>query len=126
MYDSVFTDLELKNLEKYVGYIENMALFCSMNGVHFVGVVFPQAPQFRETGSFGIYGIKRSLVEKLLERFRKREKEDPYFHLMDENKMGYHDYTDDMAQDSDHLNYRGARQLTERFVQLLRTFEKPD
>ena len=126
MYDSVFTDLELKNLEKYVGYIENMALFCSMHGVHFVGVVFPQAPQFKETGSFGIYGIKRSLVEKLLERFRKREKEDPYFHLMDENKMGYHDYTDDMAQDSDHLNYRGARQLTERFVQLLRTFEKPD
>ena len=122
--DSAFTPLELKNLEIYLDYIETAALYCSMHGVHFVGIVFPQSPKYRETGSFGLYGMKRSLAESLLERFRNLEKTNPYFHLMDENKMGYHDYTDEMAQDKDHLNYRGARQLTERFVELVRTFEK--
>ena len=122
--DSVFTELELKNLEIYLDYIETAALFCSMNGVHFVGIVFPQSPKYRETGSFGVYGLKRSLAKSLLERFKKLEETNPYFHLLDENKMGNHDYSDDMAQDRDHLNYRGARQLTERFVELVRSIEK--
>ena len=122
--DSVFTELELKNLEIYLDYIETAALFCSMNGVHFVGIVFPQSPKYRETGSFGVYGLKRSLAKSLLERFKKLEETNPYFHLLDENKMGNHDYSDDMAQDRDHLNHRGARQLTERFVELVRSIEK--
>ena len=122
--DSVFTALELKNLEIYLDYIETAALYCSMHGVHFVGIVFPQAPKLRDTGSFGIYGMPRSLAQSLLDRFKKLETTNPYFHLMDENKMGYHDYADNMAQDSDHLNYRGAKQLTERFVKLVKSFLK--
>jgi hypothetical protein len=32
--------------------------------------------------------------------------------LVDENKMGNHDYTDDMAFDYDHLSVTGARKIT--------------
>ena len=40
---------------------------------------------------------------------------------MDENKMGNHDYTDDMARDSDHLATEGAAQLTTRIDSLIKT-----
>ena len=43
--------------------------------------------------------------------------------LLDENKMGAHDYTDNMAKDTDHLSEAGAEQLTHRLDSLLRTLE---
>ena len=51
------------------------------------------------------------------------EKESEIRSLMDENKMGNHDYTDEMAQNMDHLNYKGAVQLTTRLDSLLKTLE---
>ena len=35
--------------------------------------------------------------------------------------MGDHDYTDDMAYDTDHLAAKGAEQLTKRLDSLIRT-----
>lgn len=40
---------------------------------------------------------------------------------MDENKMGDHDYTDEMAQDTDHLSPLGAEKLTLRLDSLIKT-----
>jgi hypothetical protein len=40
---------------------------------------------------------------------------------MDENKMGDHDYTDDMAYDRDHLATKGAEQLSSRIDALIHT-----
>ena len=45
------------------------------------------------------------------------------FRLMDENKMGNHDYTEDMAIDYDHLSAIGAVQLTSRLDSLLHTLD---
>ena len=42
---------------------------------------------------------------------------------MDENKMGDHDYTSEMAFDSDHLNKLGAKQLTTRIDSVLQILE---
>jgi len=42
---------------------------------------------------------------------------------MDENKMGNHDYTDEMAFDYDHLSVIGATQLSSRLDSLLHTLE---
>jgi len=47
----------------------------------------------------------------------------PNFYLMDENKMGYHDYTDDMGYDDHHLNALGVVQLANRLDSLLQTLE---
>lgn len=42
---------------------------------------------------------------------------------MDKNKFGNHDYTDDMARDSDHLAGLGAEQLTHRLDSLIHTLD---
>ena len=42
---------------------------------------------------------------------------------MDENRMGDHDYTDEMAADRDHLAEKGAEQLTSRLDSLIRTLD---
>ena len=42
---------------------------------------------------------------------------------MDENRMGDHDYTDEMAINCDHLSGTGAAQLTRRLDSLLKSLE---
>ena len=42
---------------------------------------------------------------------------------MDENKMGNHDYTDDMAYDCSHLGHEGAIKITGRIDSLLKTLK---
>lgn len=122
LYDTVYTKETMKRVDAILKYYERLADFCAERKIHFVGIIFPQSPKYRFTGSLGVYGIKRSLTEEIIKKLRKWEKNNPYFHLMDENKMGYHDYTDAMAQNRDHLNHRGAKQLTERFVEFMKTF----
>ncbi|MCF0215430.1 MAG: TIGR02171 family protein [Fibrobacteraceae bacterium] len=87
--------------------------------VKVVGIVFPQSPLYREIGAFGKYGLKRSTAEKLIEKIADLKKTYPHFTLMDENKMGYHDYTDEEAYDHDHLCTTGAYKLTGRLDSLL-------
>ena len=122
LYDTVYTKETMKRVDAILKYYERLADFCAERKIHFVGIIFPQSPKYRFTGSLGVYGIKRSLTEEIIKKLRKWEKNNPYFHLMDENKMGYHDYTDAMAQNRDHLNHRGAKQLTERFVEFMKSF----
>ena len=86
-----------------------------------IGVIFPQAPGYAQMGTFGRHGLRRSEAKKIIEDLEKLEKEYSHFVFMDENKMGEHDYTDDMAQDSDHLAPPGAKHFTERLDSLIRS-----
>ena len=70
-----------------------------------------------------LYGMQRSVVKKIIAQLNAYADEEPYFILMDENKMGDHDYTDDMAQNRDHLSYAGAQQMTARVESLLRSLK---
>jgi hypothetical protein len=47
----------------------------------------------------------------------------PHFIVMDENKMGNHDYSNSMAEDQQHLCPAGAKQMTHRVDSLLMTLE---
>ena len=47
----------------------------------------------------------------------------PHFIVMDENKMGDHDYPDSMADDQQHLCPVGATQMTHRVDSLLMTLD---
>lgn len=47
----------------------------------------------------------------------------PNFHMMDENKMGNHDYSKKMAYNTDHLAFEGARQVTTRLDSLIKSLE---
>ena len=91
--------------------------------IRVVGLIFPQSPAYAKTGSFGRYGLRRSSAKKLINDIKALEKKYSNFMLMDENKMGKHDYTDGMAIDEDHLCGGGSVILTSRLNKLLLSWE---
>ncbi|OWV10305.1 TIGR02171 family protein [Fibrobacter sp. UWB5] len=103
----------------------NMALYKFVvnslveKGVQVILVVPPQNPGYAKTGAFGIYAGRRSHAEELLKRAAKLNAV-----MMDENKMGKHDYTSSMAYNTDHLSREGAKQLSERLDSLFVDLQK--
>ena len=109
--------------EKIQWHFERLRNFIAKTatlGVRIVGVVFPQNPGYRETGSFGRYGPRRPVAMNILDSLKQYQKEYPHFILMDENKFGNHDYSDECAQNSDHLSLQGAKKITSRLDSLLK------
>ena len=104
-----------------MGRLEELIQQATEKDVYLIGIIFPQSPRYRETGSFGRYGPQRSVAKRIIERLDSLQNVYPKFVLMDENKFGYHDYTDEMAQNWDHLAEPGAVQLTIRLDSLLQT-----
>ena len=115
--------------KRYKYYYENfemlkdLAKTCFEHNIVLIGIITPRSPQYKETGSFGYHGLLRSEAPALIQEIADIGKTYPNFILMDENKMGDHDYTEDMAFDFDHLNRNGAAQLTARIDALLKTLE---
>ena len=108
-------------VELQMGRLEELIQQATEKDVYLIGIIFPQSPRYRETGSFGRYGPQRSVAKRIIERLDSLQNVYPKFVLMDENKFGYHDYTDEMAQNWDHLAEPGAVQLTIRLDSLLQT-----
>ena len=106
--------------EKYMRF-EKFLQVCNENNITVIGVILPQNPAYKETGALGRHGMLRSVVPANMERLEAFTQTYPNFTLMDENKMGDHDYTDDMAMDTDHLSTIGATQLTHRIDSLIQT-----
>lgn len=88
-------------------------------GIRVIGIIFPQNPLYASTGSFSFHGIQRSIAPTLIQELADLSVTYPNFTLMDENKMGYHDYTDGMAYDNNHLSTDGALQMTLRINSVL-------
>lgn len=122
-YDSSYNDKEVRVLNRFIDRLYKLADAAEEKKVYLIGVVFPQAPQYKETGSFGLYGMERSLAKSTIAQIDSVAKEKPYFVFMDENKMGDHDYTDEMAYNMDHLSSVGAKQFTTRLDSLLKTLK---
>jgi len=113
------SDLIQTNLDTLISMIKA----CQKRNIILIGVITPQNPRYKETGSFGIYGFLRSQARELIQKLENLHDIYPNFILMDENKMGDHDYTGDMAMNNDHLATKGAEQLTNRLDSLLRTLD---
>ena len=96
---------------------------CKENNINVIGVIFPTNPKYAETGAYGYAGLRRSEAPALIQELADLHKTFPNFTLMDENKMGNHDYTDDMANDYSHLSTTGAQQLTHRLDSLIQTLD---
>ena len=109
-------DWNLKRLESFVKEMNRLQ-------INVVGVIFPQNPRYRETGSWGRYGPQRSAAEKYIESVQALAGRISRFEVLDENRNGNHDYTDQMALNTDHLSVSGAEYLTARLDSLLNTLE---
>ena len=99
--------------------IEDIIKIAQEKGIKVIGVVYPQSPEYAKTGAFGRHGMRRSTAISILDNIAKFSSTYPNFILMDENKMGQHDYADRLAYDYDHLNMYGAFQLSARIDSLL-------
>jgi hypothetical protein len=119
--DSSWKSSQPQNYEANFNNLVKTINICQQNDIIMIGVITPQNPRYKETGSFGKYGILRSEAPTLIQQIADLSTEYPNFILMDENKMGDHDYTDDMAYDRDHLAAPGAAQLTARIDSLIKT-----
>ena len=106
-------------------YQENFAVFKNIikiareRGLEVIVTVLPQNPAYATTGSFGIYGPKRSVAMEIIENVKTFD-----VIFFDENKFGKHDYTNKMAYNADHLATDGAKQYTHRLDSLLSTLKK--
>jgi len=92
-------------------------------GVHIIGLIFPISPYYKQTDQYGRHGMLRSTAEIYMRRLQELDEQEEFFVLMDENKMGDHDYDTSMAMDFDHLNLDGSKKLTARLDSLIQTLE---
>ena len=123
LHDSLFTDSDMKYLNKNLKELENLTKQAAKKNIYVIGIIFPQAPQYKKTGAFGTYGMQRSIAKEKIAYLDSLAKSNKYFILMDENKMGNHDYSDEMSSNRDHLCWRGAQKLTTRIDSILKTLK---
>lgn len=122
--DSTFEKEQQKKHKINLQLIQKLIEDAAQRKIFLIGIIFPQDPKYQKTGAFGRYGLKRSIAQEDIKWLSSLAKKNPYFILMDENKMGKHDYTDEMAFDQDHLSCAGAEQLTQRLNDLLDSLYK--
>lgn len=120
--DSTWSDDD-RRYELNYAQLDKILKIAEQHGVVVIGLILPLSPYYKNTGSFGRHGMRRSTAEMLTERLEKLAEETKNFVLMDENKMGYHDYLGDMSFDYDHLCKDGAQKLTARLDSLLMSLE---
>ena len=122
--DSTYMDIANKNpCDMLLKEIEDFIKESESNNIYLIGVIFPQSPDYKKTGAFGRYGLRRSVAKEMIKKLHKFEEQYPHFKLMDENQMGNHDYKDEMATNCDHLSYIGAEKLTTRLDSLIQTLK---
>lgn len=122
-FDSTWMDTRSEHFYAALAHFENILKMAENHNVYVIGIVFPQSPNFRNTGSFGRYGIRRSEAPGLLKEIEDLKSVYPHFVFWDENKMGNHDYSDSLAFNRDHLSCLGAEVLTARLNALLDSLE---
>jgi uncharacterized protein (TIGR02171 family) len=116
--DSTWSD-DSRRYELNYAQLDKILKIAEQHDVMVIGLITPVSPYYKKTGSYGRHGMRRSDAEILIERLKTVESKTKNFVLMDENKMGNHDYLGDVAYDYDHLCWTGAEKLTARLDSLL-------
>lgn len=119
--DSMWVSRRRDLYDASVVLLKEILAVAQAHNVRVLGIIFPQNPLYATTGSYSFHGIQRSIAPTLIQELADLNKVYPNFTLMDENKMGMHDYTNDMAYDNNHLSATGAVQMTSRIATILAT-----
>lgn len=119
-YDSTWMDKKPELYQANLNRLKEMIELAQKKAIHIIGIIFPQSPGYTKTGAYARYGIRRSQADSLLQEIANLSKMYSNFSLMDEYRAGYHDYPDSLAANSDHLNKKGAQQLTHRLDSLVK------
>ena len=114
MRDSLDSPWNSPVFEENFLYFKYIIKIARTLGIQVVVTVYPQHPGYANTGSFGVYGPRRSYAQDIIDSVKAMD-----VVLFDENKFGAHDYTGEMAYNVDHLSTSGAKQFTARLDELL-------
>ena len=121
--DSCWMDYKADRYNRNLQLLTELMDSCSAHKITVIGVIPPINPKYAETGAYGYAGLRRSEVPDVLQDLSSIAKKYPNFIIMDENKMGKHDYTDKEAHDYSHLSQAGAEKLTHRLDSLIKTLD---
>jgi hypothetical protein len=121
--DSCWMDEKSDIYRMNFGLLERLLQICKENDIFVIGVLFPQNPRYKDTGAYGYTGLRRSEAPALIQEISDLSKVYSNFILVDENKMGNHDYTDIMGYDNSHISDYGTQQLTHRLDSLVHTLD---
>lgn len=121
--DSTINDNHPEYINDSFDVLEYIIRKAADRDIYVIGIIFPLSPHYKETGAFGRYGLRRSMAKDVIQRLKEVHEIFPNFILMDENKMGNHDYPDEMALDYDHLCEEGGKKITARIDSLLHTLK---
>lgn len=121
--DSCWMDYKADRYNRNLQLLTELMDSCSAHKITVIGVIPPINPKYAETGAYGYAGLRRSEVPDVLQDLSSITKKYPNFILMNENKMGKHDYTDKEAHDYSHLSQAGAEKLTHRLDSLIKTLD---
>jgi hypothetical protein len=102
-----------------IARLKALADSAAAHNVVLLTVNFPQNPGYRAIEMAGKDGPGRSTFRELSALLREMEHQNPYFHFYDAHNDGEHDYIDDEARDTNHLNIRGGQKLAARVDSLL-------
>lgn len=97
---------------------ENIINKATEAGITVIALNYPVHPGYGDLYMVGPFGPPNDVAQKVFDRIAALN-----VIVMDENKWGKHDYTDEMAYDYDHLSYLGAIQLTHRVDSLIHSLE---
>lgn len=110
-FESPFLQISLE-------YIEALKLFAESKGIQLVAAIPPRNPGYKDTEAFDPYGPSWDDAHKIIDAVK--EMEIPIF---DEYKDGHHDYSGEMAANTNHVSYLGAAQFSARLDAFLKTLK---
>ena len=119
--DSVWTAEKKNSFQDNLNLFKTIIQTCAKKNIYVIGVLFPLNPKYKNIGAYGSDGLQRSLAPKLIKEISSLSETYSNFTLIDENKMGNHDYSDDEARDYSHLSKAGAEKITLRLDSLIQT-----
>ena len=123
LLDSTWISSNPALFNQKIDMLKKIIKTCNERNIYVIGVLLPQNPGYKTTGSYGRYGILRSEAPQIIQDFKAISETYPNFILLDENRMGDHDYSGTEANDTDHLNNTGAKHLTHRIDSLIKTLD---
>lgn len=121
--DSSAYDSEKNLYEKSFESLVDIIQSAQNKDIVVIGILFPQNPDYQNTGAYGRYGLRRSVAEQFVSRFQELEKSYSNFKFIDRNRMGNHGYPSEWFVDDDHLCIEGAKSFTATVDQILNGLE---
>jgi uncharacterized protein (TIGR02171 family) len=108
-------------------YQRNLATITMMAGalrnrmVHWIIIIFPVSPNYKETNSFCYWGPSWQTAHEIIQNLKQLESSNNFFHLYDAYLYGVNDYDSLDFFDYHHLSEKGAAKLSVRVDSIIHT-----